>query len=131
MLGTLSEDQKSDWKSYIAPIVHAYNATKNESTGYSPHYLMFGWHLRLAIDPYLNVDVPNEGSKSRESYAKKLRNRLSYAYKGAKSVAEKKGRKYKENYDMKVKNSKLEIGDKVLVRNLSVRGKNKLGDRSV
>ena len=76
MLGTLSEVQKSDWKSYIAPMVHAYNATKHESTGYSPHFLMFGWHPRLAIDAYFNIDVPNEGSKSRESYAKKLRVRV-------------------------------------------------------
>ena len=40
MLGTLKEDQKSDWKTYVPPLVHAYNATRHESTGFSPHYLM-------------------------------------------------------------------------------------------
>lgn len=44
MLSTLSEEQKSDWKSHVAPLVHAYNATKSDPTGYTPHYLMFGWH---------------------------------------------------------------------------------------
>ena len=42
MLGTLSENQKSDWKSHISTMTHANNATEHESTGYVPFYLMFG-----------------------------------------------------------------------------------------
>lgn len=34
MLGTLEHDQKSDWRSHIASIVQANNATKNDTTGY-------------------------------------------------------------------------------------------------
>ncbi|XP_060063856.1 uncharacterized protein LOC132544297 [Ylistrum balloti] len=49
MLGTLEHGQKADWKSYVVPLVQAYNATKNDSTGYSPHFLMFGWHPRLQM----------------------------------------------------------------------------------
>ena len=33
--------QKANWLSYLAEIVHAYNATQSAVTGYSPHYLMF------------------------------------------------------------------------------------------
>ena len=50
MLGTLENHQKQDWKSYVAPLVHAYNATRHDSTGFSPFFLMFGRHPRLAID---------------------------------------------------------------------------------
>lgn len=42
MLSTLSVDQKSDWKSHVAPLLHVYNATKSDATGYTPDYLMFG-----------------------------------------------------------------------------------------
>ena len=42
MLGTLSPDQKKDWKKFVGPLVHAYNCTRHDSTGYSPFFLMFG-----------------------------------------------------------------------------------------
>ena len=42
MLGTLELDKKKDWKRYLAPLVHAYNSTIHDTTGFSPYYLMFG-----------------------------------------------------------------------------------------
>ena len=42
MLGTLETDQKVDWKSYVAPLVHMYNSTQHDTTGFSPYYLLFG-----------------------------------------------------------------------------------------
>jgi transposase InsO family protein len=50
MLGSLEPDQKKDWKSYIAPLVHAYNCTRHESTSYSPFFQMFNCHPRLPVD---------------------------------------------------------------------------------
>ena len=129
MLGCLQDHEKSDWKSYISPLVHAYNATKHESTGFSPHYLMFGWHPRLAVDAYFGMNSETDVVKSRESYAQKLKKRLQYAYRVAQRESEKKAKKHKQYYDAKVRDSKLEIGDRVLVRNVNVRGKNKLGDK--
>ena len=36
MLRTLSDNQKSDWKSHLSTMTHAYNATEHERTGYVP-----------------------------------------------------------------------------------------------
>ena len=47
MLGTLSEEQKADWKVHLSSNTHAYNCTQHPSTTYSPYLLMFGRQPRL------------------------------------------------------------------------------------
>ena len=69
MLGTLEEKQKQDWKSYVSTLVHAYNATRHDSTKYTPFFLMFGRHPRLAIDAYLRLNSETEKIRSRDNYA--------------------------------------------------------------
>ena len=130
MLGTLESHQKDDWRSYVAPLVHSYNATRHDSTGYSPYFLMFGRHPRLAVDAYLGLNSSEEpGSPSREHYATKLKKRLQFAYKVASKEAEKSAEQHKAQYDKKVRESTLDIGDRVLIRNVGLKGKNKLADK--
>ena len=129
MLGTLQDCQKQDWKSYVAPLVHAYNSTKHDSTGYSPFFLMFGRHPRLAVDARLGLSSPDEPISSRAHYATKLKKRLDFAYKAAARESDKTGQKNKSHYDLGVRNSILDTGDRVLIRKVGLRGKHKLADR--
>ena len=130
MLGTLEDHKKQDWKSYVAPLVHSYNATRHDSTGYSPYFLMFGRHPRLAVDAYLGLKSSEEASvKSKDHYATKLRKRLQFAYKVASKEAQKSAQRHKARYDTKVRESTLDIGDRVLIRNVGLKGKNKLADK--
>ena len=60
MMGTLKERQKSNWKTFVPSLTHAYNATMHESTRFSPFYLMFGRHPRLVIDAFLGIGLSEE-----------------------------------------------------------------------
>lgn len=129
MLGTLEEYQKSDWKALIPTLVHAYNATFHDSTGYSPFFLMFGRHPRLAIDAFLGLTPDSLSGTCHSDYIRKLRDRLNFAYKKAEEEAKQSAAVHKKHYDSNVRNSVLQPGDLVLVRRVGIKGKNKLGDR--
>lgn len=129
MLGTLDEYQKADWKSHVPTLTHAYNAATHMSTGHSPFYLMFGRHPRLAVDAFLGLPQDIEKTKSYPDYVDKLKQRLAFAYDTASKEVRKNAEKQKQFYDLRVRQSTLEPGDRVLVRNVGLRGKQKLADQ--
>ena len=128
MLGTLNPDEKPDWKAHISPLVHAYNATRHDSTARSPFFLMFGREPRLAVDLVLGVPE-EEGQPTYCKYVEALRKRLQEAYKLATAEIEKAQSRQKRNYDRKVRGAVLEAGDRVLVEILAFEGKHKIADR--
>ena len=129
MLGTLSEEEKSDWKSYLGCMTHAYNYTKHASTTYSPYFLMFGRHPRLPIDVEFELPKHNCGDNSSKSrYVQKLR-RLNYAYKKASKYSDQQAQKYKSSYDKSIKGTQLQEKDIVLVKVAAHKGRHKLQDK--
>ncbi|XP_024658169.2 retrovirus-related Pol polyprotein from transposon opus [Maylandia zebra] len=129
MLGTLQEDDKLKWRDHVQPLAHAYNCTKNDTTGYSPYQLMFGRQPNLPIDVAFGLNVSRQDSVTHSEYVKKLRESLQESYKLAVEHSEKAALRNKSRYDLKVRESTLEVGDRVLVKNVGIRGKHKLADR--
>ncbi len=54
---------------------------------------------------------------------------MQFAYATAAKHADKSARRHKSRYDLKVRESIVNVGDRVLVKNVSVRGKCKLANR--
>lgn len=129
MLGTLQNQEKSRWREFVKPLVHAYNCTKNEVTGYTPYELMFGRQPRLPVDLAFGLPVPSGQNTSHSQYVQTLKSRLQESYKMATANAAKTAKKNKTRYDRRVTASDLNVGDRVLIRNVRLRGKHKISDK--
>ena len=124
MLGTMEEYQKSDWKAHVLTLV-----IFHKTTGYSPVFLMFGRHPRLANDAFLGLSPDAMSSANQTEHVRKLRERLDFAYKMAQEVAKRGTAQQKWYYDLKVRSTgTLQTGDRVLVKNVGLRGEQKLAD---
>ena len=121
MLRTLPESKKSSWKDSVNKVVHAYNCTRNDATGFSPFFLLFGRSPRLSVDLLFGTTASAQQQTYTE-YAEKWKAAMTEAYSLAIKNSSKSSSTGKKHYDKKVRFTQLEVGDRVLVRNLSERG---------
>ena len=127
MLRTLPEKVKTRWPEYINKLIHAYNSMQHSVTGFAPFFLMFGREPRLPIDLWLEVESRNEKT-SHDEFVQKMRNALSEAYRIASENTARKKETGMKRWNSGKTLAKLQIGDKVLVRNkkLNKEGPSKL-----
>lgn len=121
MLRTLPEQFKSKWKDQLPKLVHAYNCSPHDSTGYPPFQLLFGHAPRLPVDMLFDTPQSNK-HKSYKAYVEEWRSALKEAYETVRKNMTAAAARNKQQYDKKVRTSTLSAGDRVLVRNLSERG---------
>ena len=65
MLRTLPESQKKRWHEGLSKLMFAYNATRHNSTGFSPHYLLLGCEPVLPLDLILGLDSQAPATHSK------------------------------------------------------------------
>ena len=121
MLRTLPESYKSHWHEHLNKVVHAYNCIRNDATGDSSFYLLFGRHPQLLIDLIFSIDLSTK-HQSYPQYVSTWKTAMENAYKLASKKSQESGARAKEYYDRKLRSSVLQPNDRVLVRNLSERG---------
>ena len=126
ILGTLSEDKKSKWKEYLPSLVHAYNCTPHQSTGYAPYELMFGRKPTLPID--VEIRPPSE-AVSVSKFISDLQEQVQYSQEIAGRNIQQRAAKAKEMYDKRAVAAALEPGDSVLIRRTAFTGREKLADK--
>lgn len=129
MLATLNQEKKRQWSQHVAHLVHAYNSTKSDATGFSPYFLMFGREAKLPLDICFETCPNGKSDQSHSSYVAKLKENLQKAYKLATEASNKRHQQNKRAYDKKLSFQNLEPGDRVLLKNLGLKGKHKLENR--
>ena len=126
MLRALPETLKKKWHEALNKQIFAYNATKNDRTGHTPYFLMFGREPLLAIDVILGIQHGNKYSHT--DFATNWKKQMQETYQIVQEKVAAK-RKVAEEYWKKnhVIATKLLVGDKVLIRNTArVEGPRKL-----
>lgn len=103
---------QDDWDSWIDYAIFSYNTAIHSATNFTPHELLYG----------NRVELPSSVTKSPEicynygNYANELKSRLQHSHAIARDNLLKSKEKSKAYYDNDSKNTKFNIGDKVLLR---------------
>ena len=121
MLRTLPEKAKSKWKDHLQKMVHAYNATVHRSTGFSPFFLMYGRDPILPVDLMFGNSLLKQG-KTHKKYVAEWKETMEEAYKIAREKSADSIKENKDTFNKKARHSVLEVGDRVLVKNVKERG---------
>ena len=130
MLGTLTPEQKKDWKSHVPALVHGYNCTRNATTGFSPYFLLFGREPRLPVDVEFGLQRGGQrGSPGESNYISQLRRRLNFAHRKARHMAQRQQARHRGLYELKCRGAVLSVGDLVLVKHTAWKGRHKIQHR--
>lgn len=128
LLRTLPTSQKRDWAACLPQVVFCYNTTPHQTTGESPHLLMFGQDPQLPVDFLLGrVREPVEGKVC--DWLREHQARLQVAFDGARERLAAAASYRKDRHDKRVRDAPLKEGQLVYVRDLGVRGRHKIHDQ--
>lgn len=127
LLQTLPPAKKLDWPHYLPHVIFSYNTTPHQTTGESPHLLMFGQEPQLPVDFLLgSIQEPTRGTV--HDWMREHQQRLQTAFDGAKERIQAAARLRKDRNDQHVSGCSLREGEVVYLRDHSVRGRTKIQD---
>ncbi|KAL3969330.1 hypothetical protein ACER0C_027127 [Sarotherodon galilaeus] len=129
MIRALPPDSKVDWPRRLQTLTFMYNCTAHETTGCAPFYLMFGRTPRLPVDILFRSVLSDSAVTCYDRYVVSLREDVKEAMVIARARAAQEKRRHSQLYNRRVKGSRIEVGDRVLVANRKERGKKKVADR--
>lgn len=107
------ENDKDNWDTYLPFATYVMNTKKNESTGYSPHFLVYGW----STDYPMTLKSKPSPVYDYENYILVMKNRMRTAHDIAKKYNLECKQINKHYYDKKLNSTQFNVGDLVFVIN--------------
>jgi hypothetical protein len=119
MLSKHVDENQKNWDEQIPFVMLAYRSSINETTGFSPSMLMFGHEIRLPLDVVLGTCPQQEQEKTQ--YVSSLRRNIETAFQRVQTNITTSQRRQKDYYDRKVSGKQIDVGNKVMLFNPSVK----------
>ena len=129
MIGKLTADKKAQWEQHLPELLQAYNSARLVVTGYSPHYLMFGRCLCLAVNFYFLTMSTHVRSCRIPAYVEEVRKHFKEAYIEAHLQTNSKADWQKQYYGRVTSTMQLMPGAIVLMKLDAFQGKRKVMDQ--
>ena len=126
LLRSLPPELKTKWPQYLPELVQAYNNTPHASTGFSPHFLLFGQEPQLPVDYRLGRAAPSAVGPTE--WVRQHRLRLQDAHARALKHLQQAVTERVKQTDQRAADHPLNVGDLVYMRNRVV-GRSKIQDR--
>ena len=118
MLTRMCAERPKDWDKYIDPLLFAYREVPQESLGFSPFELIYGWPVRGPMQVLRELwtkDIEDPRVRTTYQYVLDLRERLESTVSLAQQNLQNMSKKYKKYYNRKSRRRHLKVGSKVLV----------------
>ena len=112
MLSKFVASSQRDWDNYLPILTLAYNASVQESTGFSPSMMMFGRDVTLPVDLALGKPEQNT-QESKTSFALELENKLEKVHDLARKNLTIASNSQKRLYDHRLNQNVYQVGDMV------------------
>ena len=126
LLRSLPPELKTKWPQYLPELVQAYNNTPHASTGFLPHFLLFGQEPQLPVDYPLGREAPSAVGPT--DWVRQHRLWLQDAHAIALKHLQQAVTERVKQTDQRAADHPLNVGDLVYMRNRVV-GRSKIQDR--
>ena len=111
MIGKVVAVNQKDWDEHLPSVMAAYRASRHETTGYSPNFMMFGRENSAPLDVVFGVpEEDREFYKSHDEFVERKMDVMRRAYLLARESTGVSAGRNKRNYDVRVKAGRYQVG---------------------
>ena len=128
LLGTLLEEEKSQWQAKLPALLQVYNNTIHRTTNMTPHFMVFGRHARLPIDWIHGVTIQGD-THTANGWVQHQHQLLGKVFRLAQKHSRQQQGRDKARYDQRARAPDLLPGERVLLRHFRQRAQGKLTPR--
>ncbi|KAK3911416.1 Transposon Tf2-6 polyprotein [Frankliniella fusca] len=116
-IAVLAAEQPSNWPDLLPHVLHAYRASVNDTTGFSPYEVLYGRPMRVPQDLQHGVPPPGLPEVAMSQYPGVLRDRLSKIHHLVRENTHRATLRIKSHYDKFSTLTYFKPGDIVLLYN--------------